>query len=132
LAVETRLIARVAIVNAVVGVFLTWTNDGPVHLNGLQGPNNGWLVLIVSVIALAWTRPMFRGSWIGVVGMLGSAAVIGWVAVENWLDNRDVFGATAGIGLILVFAASVALACAAVVRGAALATSSHADDASTS
>jgi hypothetical protein len=130
LAWETRLIALVAIVNAVLGVFLTWTNDGPVHLNGLQGPNNGWLVLIVAAFALGWTRPLYRGSWIGVVGVLGSAVVIGWTAVENWLDNRDVLGASVGVGLILVFAASVALACAAVWRGTALALSSHAGDAS--
>ena len=126
---ETRLIALVAIVTAVVGVFLTWTKDGPVHLNGLQGPNNGWLVLIVAMFALGWTWPMFRGSWIGVVGVLGSAVVIGWTAVENWLDNRDVFHASAGIGLILVFAAAVALAGAAVWRGTVLVLSSHGGDA---
>ena len=63
---------------------------------------------------------MARGSWIGVVGLLGCSVVMGWTAVENWVDSRDVLGATASYGLLLVVAASVALACVAVVRGVEL------------
>ena len=50
-----RLVVWVAIAAAAVGVFSTWTNDGPVSLDGTQGPNNGWLVLIVAAFALGWT-----------------------------------------------------------------------------
>ena len=99
---------------------MTWTSDGPVDLDGTQGPNNGWLVLIVAAFALGWTRSMARGSWIGVIGVLGASIVMGWTAIENWLDSRDVFGATASLGLLLVAAASVALAGAAVARGVEL------------
>jgi hypothetical protein len=63
---------------------------------------------------------MTRGSWIGVAGVLGASVVMGWTAIENWLDGRDVFGATASLGLLLVVAASVALAGAAVARGVRL------------
>jgi hypothetical protein len=97
-----------------------------VRLNGTQGPNNGWLVLIVAAFALGWARSMNRGSWVGVVGVLGAAIVIAWTAVENWLDSRAVFGATASFGLVLVLAASVALGAAAVTRGVELAQRSRA------
>jgi hypothetical protein len=117
LASATWIVALVVIATAAVGVFSTWTSAGPVQLNGTQGPNNGWLVLIVAAFALGWTRSMARGSWVGVVGVVGAAVVMGWTAVESWLDNRDVFDASAGYGLILVVAASVALACAALARG---------------
>ena len=109
-------VARIAIAVAIIGVFLPWTNDGPVRLDGTQGPNNGWLVVIVALLALAWVRPMVRGSWVGVAGVLGSALVIGWTALENWLDARGVFEGTVGFGLLLVIAASVALAAASVSR----------------
>ena len=109
-------VARIAIAVAIIGVFLPWTNDGPVRLDGTQGPNNGWLVVIVALLALAWVRPMARGSWVGVAGVLGSALVIGWTALENWLDARGVFEGTVGFGLLLVIAASVALAAASVSR----------------
>jgi uncharacterized membrane protein YhhN len=97
---------------------LTWTSDGSVDLDGTQGPNNGWLVLIVAAFALGWAGSMARGSWIGVVGVLGASVVMGWTAIENWLDSRDVLGASASYGLLLVLAASVVLAGAAVAGGA--------------
>ena len=81
-----------------IGVFSTWTTDEPVTLNGTQGPNNGWLAVIVAAFALGWTRPLARGSWIGIAGVLGAAAVVAWTAIENWLDNRAVLGATASYG----------------------------------
>jgi hypothetical protein len=110
----------VAIAVAVVGVFLTWTSDGALTLNGTQGPNNGWLVVIVAAFAVGWARSMLRGSWVGVIGVLGSAAVMAWTAIENWLDNRDVLGATASYGLFLVLAAAVALGATAVASGVKL------------
>jgi hypothetical protein len=39
---------------------------------------------------------------------------VAWTAVENWLDNRDAFGATASYGLVVVVTASVVLAATAV------------------
>ncbi len=106
--------ARIAIAAVVIGVFLTWTSDEPVELNGTQGPNNGWLAVIVAAFALGWTWSLRRGSWIGIAGVLGAAVVVAWTAVENWLDNRDAFGATASYGLVVVVTASVVLAATAV------------------
>jgi uncharacterized membrane protein YhhN len=115
-----RLAARVAILAAVLGVLATWTRDGRVRLDGLEGPDNGWLVLIVAAFALAWTRSMARGSRIGVVAVLGAAVVMGWAALETWLDSREAVGARIGIGLLLVLGASVALGLTAAARSAQL------------
>ena len=114
---RTQAVAPIAIAVGVVGVFCTWTNDGPVSLNGIQGPNDGWLVVIVAVPALFFARSLAKGTWVGVVGALGSAAVMGWTAVASWRDNRDVVGASVGYGLLLVLGASLALAAAGVARG---------------
>ena len=109
-------VAWLAIGLAVIGVFTTWLTDDPVALNGAQGPHNGWLVVIVAALAVFWARSMARGSWVGVVGVAGSAVVIGWTAVENWRDGRDVLGASVGYGLVLVVAASILLGGTAVAR----------------
>ena len=42
---------------------------------------------------------------------------MGWTAVASWRDSRDVLGASVSYGLLLVLAASVALAAAGVARG---------------
>lgn len=107
---------RLAIAAVLVGVFCTWLTVGQATLNGVEGPNDGWLVVIIALLAIAWARSMECGSWVGVVGVLGASAVIGWTAVEDWLDARDVLGASAGYGLVLVVAASAVLAATAVVR----------------
>jgi hypothetical protein len=112
-----QVVPPIAIAVAVVGVFCTWTNDGPVSLNGTQGPHDGWLVVIVAVPALFWARSLARGTWIGVIGILGSAAVMGWTALASWRDSRDVLGASVGYGLLLVLGASLALAAAGAARG---------------
>lgn len=112
-----QVVPPIAIAIAVVGVFCTWTNDGPVSLNGTQGPHDGWLVVIVAVPALLWARSLGRGTWISVIGILGSAAVMGWTALASWRDSREVLGASVGYGLILVLGASLALAAAGVARG---------------
>jgi hypothetical protein len=114
-------IAAIGIAVAAVGVFCTWTTVGPVSLNGTQGPNDGWLVLIALAFALGCLRSLAHGSWFGVAAIAGVSLVIGWVAIEDWLENREVLDADVGYGLVLVLAASVALAASAVVRGLQLA-----------
>ena len=114
-AARRRLVCRIAVAAALVGVFVTWVADGPVRLDGTQGPNNGWLAAIVAGLALLWI-PML-GSWPGVIGVLGSGLVIGWTALENWLDARATIGASVGFGLLLVLAASVVLTAVAVAQG---------------
>ncbi len=113
----TQIGASIALAVAVIGVFCTWTNDGPVSLNGTQGPHDGWLVVILAVPALLWARSMARGSWVGVVGVLGTALVIGWTALTSWRDSREVLGASVGYGLLLVVAASVGLSAVGVACG---------------
>ena len=108
-------VASIAVAVAVLGVFLTWTSAPGASLDGTQGPNNGWLVVIVGVVALAFIRLMARGSLVGVGGVFGASIVMFWTAVENWLDNRQVLAASASYGLVVVVAASVVLAATAVV-----------------
>jgi len=117
---KTRRLAWVALAAAAVAVFLPWWSDGPVRLDGTQGPNNGWLVLIVAALAAGWVRSMGRGSWVGVLGVLGAGIVIGWTAIENWLDSRQVLGAGVSYGLLIVVAAGVALVCTAAAHGLSL------------
>jgi hypothetical protein len=115
-----HVLAWAAVGAVLVGVFSTWTQAGPTTLNGTQGPNDGWLVVIVAVLALGWLRMMERSSWtgaVGVAGVLGAALVICWTAVEDWLDNRATLGAAVGWGLLLVLAAGSALAVTAALRG---------------
>ena len=107
-------VASIAVAVAILGVFLTWTSFGSAGLDGTQGPNNGWLVVIVGVFALGFIRVMARGSWVGVAGVFGASIVMFWTAVENWLENRQVFGGTASYGLVVVVAASAVLAATAV------------------
>ena len=111
---------RVAIVAVVFGVFCTWLAQDHVTLNGVEGPNNGWLCVLVAVPALLWVRSMERGSRVGVVGVLASALVIGWTAAENWRDARRVLGADVSYGLLLVLAAGAVLAAIAAIRAVAL------------
>ena len=110
---------RIGVAAVLVGVFVTWVASGPVRLDGSQGPNNGWLALIVAALALLWIRIL--ESWPGVIGVLGSGLVIGWTALENWLDARAVIGASPRLGLALVLAGSVALTAVAVVQTVELA-----------
>jgi hypothetical protein len=119
-AFQARRIPTIAVGVAVLGVFVTWTSAGPVQLDGAESPNNGWFVVILGVFALGWIRLMARGSWVGVAGVLGAAIVMLWTAVESWLDSRAVLDASAGLGLVLVVVAAVALATSAVVRGVEL------------
>ena len=98
---------------------MTWVADGPVRLDGTQGPNNGWLAAIMAALALLWIRML--GSWPGVIGVLGSGLVIGWTALENWLDARATIGASAAPGLLLVLSGSAVLTAAAVVEAVELA-----------
>jgi hypothetical protein len=110
----------IAVAVAVLGAFVTWTSAGPAQLDGAESPNNGWLVVILGVFALGWIRLMARGSWVGVAGVLGASIVMLWTAVEDWLDSRAVLDASAGLRLVLVVVAAVALAASAVARGVEL------------
>jgi cardiolipin synthase A/B len=111
---------RVAIAVVLVGVFCTWLTDGPLTLNGTEGPNNGWLCVLLAGPAFLWARRMEHGSRVGVAGVLACSLVMGWTAAENWVDGRRVLGAGATYGLLLVVAASAVLASAAVLRGLSL------------
>ena len=111
---------RVAIVAVVVGVFCTWLAQGHVTLSGIEGPNNGWLCVLLAAPAFLWARSMERGSWVGVVGVLGCAFVIAWTATENWLDASRVLNAGVSHGLLLVLAACTVVAAVAVVHAVAL------------
>ena len=108
-----------AVAAVLVGVFVTWVADGPIRLDGTQGPNDGWLAAIVAGLALLWIRML--GSWPGVIGVLASGLVNGWTALDDWLDARAVIGASPRLGLVLVLAGSVALTVVAIVQAVELA-----------
>lgn len=109
-----RPVCLVALAAVTVGVFLTWTSDGAVDLDGVQGPNDGWLVLILAAFALVWIGALERRSWTAVLAVLGSALVMSWTAVGDWLDARDVSGASAGLGLLFVVLGSALFAAVSV------------------
>ena len=108
-------ICRTAIVLAIVGVFGTWRNAGAVSLDGVQGPHDGWLVIIFALIALAGVGALSRGLWLGIVTDFGAAAVMISTAVHDVLDDDDVLHGSSGWGVWLTVAASVVLAGCAVV-----------------
>jgi hypothetical protein len=118
-AARLRLVCRTAVAAVLVGVFVTWVADGPVRLDGTQGPNDGWLAAIIAGLALFWIR-MLR-SWPGVIGVLGSGLVIGWTALEDWLDAHATIDASARPGLALVIGGAALLATVAVVQAVELA-----------
>jgi hypothetical protein len=101
-----------------VGVLGTWRSSGPVSLNGLEGPHNGWLVVLFGLIALSGVRALSRGSWFGVVDVVGSAAVMAFTAIEDLVNDNAALGGSAGWGVWLTIAASVLLGGAALAVGA--------------
>lgn len=100
---------------AVVGVFGTWRSSGAVSLDGFQGPNNGWLVIVFGLIALAGVGAAARGSWIGIVLVVGCSAAMTYGAVRSLVDDGSVIGGSSGWGIWLTMVASVALPVCAVL-----------------
>jgi hypothetical protein len=107
-------ISRIAIAAAIIGAFGTWRNTDAGSLDGLQGPHNGWLVVVFALIALSAVPAMSRGSWPALVAVLGSTVVMIFTAVENVVDDGSVLGGSSGWGVWLTLAASTLLAGAAV------------------
>ena len=99
---------------AIAGVFGTWRVAGPVSLDGFEGSHNGWLVIIFGLIALAGVGALTRGSRLGIVTVLGAAAVMISTAVQDAVKDNAVVGGRSGWGLWLTLAASVVLASVAV------------------
>jgi CDP-diglyceride synthetase len=102
-------ICAIAIALAVVGAFGTWRVVGAVSLDGFDGPHNGWLVVIFALVALAGVRPLSRGSWFGIVTVVGCAGVMVFTAVESVVDDAAVLGGRSGWGVWLTTVASVLL-----------------------
>ena len=100
---------------AIIGVFGTWRNTGTVSLDGFEGPHNGWLVIFFGLIALAGVAALSRGSWLGIVTVLGGAAVMISTAVEDVVHDNAVLGGSSGWGVWLTVAASAVLAGAALL-----------------
>jgi hypothetical protein len=67
-----------------------------VSLDGVQGPHDGWLLVIFALIALAGVQSLSRHGWLGIVTVLGAACAMLYTAVGNLLDDRVVFGGNAG------------------------------------
>lgn len=104
-------LAGAAILLAIAGVFGTWRSSGPVSLDGVEGSQNGWLVVVFGLIALAGLRSLGRGGLLGIVLVLLCAAIMLVAPVESLTDGNS------GWGLWLSIVASAALAAVALVRG---------------
>ena len=90
-------------------------------LNGTQGPHDGWLVggprgPGAPLGPLAWRAGRGSAWW----AFSARPLVIGWAVLTSWRDSREVLEASVGYGLLLVFAASLALAAAGLARGVEL------------
>lgn len=107
-------ICRLAVLLAIVGVFGTWRTAGPVSLSGVDGPHNGWLVIVFALIALVGAGPAGRGSWLGIVTVVGCAAVVVATPIQDLLDQNELVGGRSGWGLWLTVAAGAALGSAAL------------------
>ena len=105
---------RAAILLAFVGVFGTWRSSGHVSLNGFEGPHNGWLVIVFGLIALAGVGPAARGSWIGILLVLGCGAAMTYGAATSLADDGAVLGGSSGWGVWVTVLASAALAVTAI------------------
>jgi hypothetical protein len=116
---RARVACYGAIGLAIVGVFGTWRSSGPVSLNGVEGPHNGWLVIVFGLIALAGAGSLSRGGRLGTVTVLGAACVMVYAAVANVVDDNAALGGRTGWGVWLTIAASVILGGIAVLAAAA-------------
>jgi hypothetical protein len=76
-------------------------------------------VIIFGLIALAGVGSLSRGGWLGIVTVLGAAAVMNYAAVSNLAEDRIVLGGTSGWGIWLTIMASVLLAGVAAVAAVA-------------
>ena len=99
-------ICRAAILLAVVGVFGAWRNTGPVSLDGVEGPHNGWLVIIFGLIALAGVGALARGSWLGIVTGARRRRRDDLDGGRGRRRRRRVLGGSSGWGVWLTVAAS--------------------------
>jgi hypothetical protein len=106
---------RAAILLAVVGCFGTWRSSGPVTLDGVQGPHNGWLVIVFGLIALIGVGAAARGSWTGIVLVFCCGFVMTYGAVTSLTDDPPVLGGSSGWGVWLTTFASAGLALGAIV-----------------
>jgi hypothetical protein len=102
-------ICHAAVLLAVIGVFGTWRSAAPVSLNGVEGPHDGWLVIIFALVALAGVRSLSREGWLGIVTVVAAAGAMLYTAVGNLLDDRAVLGGSSGWGLWLSIGAAVVL-----------------------
>ena len=107
--------SRAAILLAFIGVFGTWRSSGHVSLNGFEGPHNGWLVIVFGLIAPAGVGAAARGSWVGIVLVLGCGAVMTYGAATSLADDGSMLGGSSGWGVWLTVLSSAALAVTAVV-----------------
>ncbi len=62
------------IVATLAGVSASWTSDDPTLRRLLDGPTNGWIPLLSSVLALAVLSRFVRGHWPAIIAIVLVAA----------------------------------------------------------
>ncbi|MFW2336591.1 phospholipase D-like domain-containing protein [Ilumatobacter sp.] len=113
---------------AVVGVFTRWTSGDGVTLNGIQGPHNGWIVIVYLVVGVAVARAVGRGSRTAAL----TAVLVAVVVIVTVLTTSSVPGFGTAWGYWLTFLGGVVVVVAAGTAFAARAEQSvhdRADDA---
>jgi len=122
LELPTYYVARYEVTVAQYRAFVRATGYRVVDQTAVQGDPRLPVTGVAWTDALAYARWLGEalGSWPGAIGVLGSGFVIGWTALENWLDARAILGASATPGLLLVLAGSAVLTTVSVVKGVEL------------
>ena len=105
---------------AAVGVFTRWTAGDGVTLNGIQGPHNGWIILIYLVVGVSVVRALGRGSR----SAAAAAVLVAIATIVTVLTTRSVPGFDTAWGYWLTLAGGGVIVVAA---GAAFAGRSMAD-----
>jgi hypothetical protein len=108
-------VSRAATVAVLIGAFGTWRTAGPVSLDGLEGPHDGWLAVLFALVALVGAGSLGRRRLPGTALVLGCGAAVVYFTVRNLVDDGAVFGGSAGWGIWLTIVAGGALVTAPVV-----------------
>lgn len=105
------LLALGGVVATLVGVFSTWASGDAHTLNGVQGPQNGWLAVIYALIGAAAVRAVSRRSWLGIIATLLVSAVV----LVTVVDNQGVPGFGNGWGFWMTLTGGALLAAAGLI-----------------
>jgi len=91
-----------------VGVFSTWAAGSGITLNGVEGPHNGWVVILATLVIACVAVPLARGSWLAIVaaGLVAARVVATVVGTDSPPDLGRSWGWWVTLAGALVLVAS--------------------------